>query len=141
MTIKELYEDAIKYEESFLAHYIFYLIREGKISFSDDSSVLAHHSDYSDKFLRIWQKNQLGFCQIKVYSLKQEAKKFVFIFAKDRKEAILHYRLTYGKNPLNCHEISLDNEMIVGHRVITFRRLKKEFRTFPVVVGEYEKTY
>lgn len=141
MTIKQLYEDAIKYEESFLAHYIFYLIRKGKIALNDDVSVLEHHNDYSDEFLQMWQKNQLGFCQIKVYSLKQNDKKFVFIFAENKKEAILHYRLTYSKNPLNCHELSLDNQMVIGHRVMTFRRLKKEFKSFPVVVGEYERTY
>src|SRR5690606_272939 len=139
-TIKELYEDAIKYEESLLAHYIFFLLQEGEISLESDKNAINYQLANSEEFRELYKSNVLGFDQIKIYSLKQDKNTFAFIYAKSEEEAIKHYRLKFRKEPLNCHELSMDQEMAVGNRFINFRDWKKEFKQFPVFVGFYEKS-
>lgn len=138
-TVKQLFEDAVKYEEPFLAHYIFCLLQEGKVKPDDDESVLDVGLSNEDKFWDMYQKNILGICDIKIFSLKKKDRHFVFIFAKTPEEARKLYIKTYKKQPLNCHELCPDQLMYYGKRFLSFREIKKEMQEFPCILGHYEK--
>jgi len=141
MLIKELYEDSIKYEESFIAHYILFLLHEGRISLADDVNKLKLVKADEHKFWQLYKQNPLGFSLIKVFALKHSGKIFVFIFAKDKSEAISFFQQTFNQKPINCHEYSLDTPMNLGNRFLSFRDLRKETNEFPSLIGFYEKNY
>lgn len=63
--------------------------------------------------------------------------KFVFIFAESVLDAVIHYVRTYRIPPLNCHEYSLDIEIIKKNEVMTFREMKKQHFKFPAITGVY----
>ncbi|WHY91668.1 hypothetical protein QNK12_29400 [Neobacillus cucumis] len=62
-------------------------------------------------------------------------KAFAFIYASSQEEAIQYYTKSFHKPPLNCHEYPLDLELTRGNGVISFREMKKEFKSFPAIAG------
>src|SRR5690625_1804779 len=139
MTIKKLHEDAIKYDEPLVAHYIFFLLQEGKVRLDDGRESLPYDYVNDKDFRKIWKENHLGFDQTKIYSLKIEGRLFAFVFAESEEEAIKCFRYEFGKKPMNCHELLMDWELFIGNRYINFRDWKLEFEHFPTLVCVYEK--
>ncbi|MEH7073625.1 hypothetical protein V7089_06690 [Neobacillus drentensis] len=85
------------------------------------------------------QNNLLGFHKIGIYSLKMNQKEFVFIFAASERAAIQFYKDRFHQSPLNCHEYTLDFELTRGKESISFREMKKEFKCFPAIAGDFER--
>jgi len=139
MNVKEYFEEVVKLEESSLAHYLFHLVQEKKLTSSDDVSKIdldqANHQIVEEMI----QKNLLCFRKVRIYSLKQNSNDFVFIFARSQEDAIQHYRETYFHSPLNCIETSLENDFYRGNGRISFRDMKKEFSIFPAIAGSYSR--
>ncbi|MBI0577944.1 hypothetical protein IEC97_11300 [Neobacillus cucumis] len=135
MLVKDLYQECLLYEESSLAHYIYHLLAERKVSLEDDSSRIdLNHAD-QHKVAEMIQTNVLGFHKVGIYSLKMNQMAFAFIYASSQEEAIQYYTKSFHKTPLNCHEYPLDLELTRGNGVISFREMKKEFKSFPAIAG------
>lgn len=139
MIIKELYLESLLLEESPLAHYIFYLLKEKKISLHDDVTKLDFDVADHQKVSEMIENNVLGFHKIGIYSLKLKHNEYVFIFADSKQRAIQFFTETFGHTPVNCHEYSLDYELTRGNDVVSFRKLKMEYECFPVVAGFFNK--
>ncbi|WP_066066874.1 hypothetical protein [Neobacillus soli] len=137
MLVKDVYLDCFHFEESPLAHYIHHLLAEKKISLDDDMSKLDLNQADHKKVAEMVQRNVLGFHKISTYSLKMNQKNFVFIFAASKLKAVQFYTETFHQPPLNCHEYSLDFELTRGNGVISFRDMRKEFKSFPAVAGYF----
>ncbi|MFD2212346.1 hypothetical protein [Metabacillus endolithicus] len=139
MNVKEYFEEVVKLEESSLAHYLFHLLQEKKISSNDDVSKIDLNQANHQIVEEMIQKNLLYFRKVHIYSLKQNKNDFVFIFARSKEDAIQHYRETYFHSPLNCIETSLENDFYRGNGRISFRDMKKEFSIFPAIAGSYSR--
>ncbi|MGG1397335.1 hypothetical protein ABE288_05820 [Bacillus salipaludis] len=108
MLVKDLYQDCLFYEESSLAHYLYHLLAEKKISLESDSTKIdLNHADHQ-KVAEMIENNVLGFHKVGIYSLKMNQKAFAFIYARSQEEAIQYYTKSFHKTPLNCHEYPLD---------------------------------
>ncbi|WP_423800746.1 hypothetical protein [Neobacillus sp. SAB-20_R2A] len=139
MLVRELYEDSFHFEESTLAHYIYHLLAEQKISLGDDISKLDAVQADNQKVAELIRKNVLGIQKVRVYSLKMNKKEFYFIFASSPQEAIQFFTETFQQSPLNCHEYPLEFEFERGKEVVTFREMRKDFESFPAIAGRYGK--
>jgi hypothetical protein len=139
MIIEELYVDCFRYEMSPLAHCIYHLLEEKKISLDDEVSKLDLGQADPQKVAELYKNNVLAIHKIRVYSLKMKHNQFVFIFAKSEQEAILFFTKTYHQHPLNCHEYPLDFQLARGKEEISFWDLRKEFVNFPAVAGYFAK--
>jgi hypothetical protein len=139
MNVKEYFEEVIKLEESTLAHYLFHLLQEKKLSSNDHISKIDLNQANHQIVEEMIQKNHLCFRKVKIYSLKQNEKNFVFIFARSKEDAIQLYKDTYFHSPLNCTESSLDSEFSRGNGKISFRDMKKEFSIFPAIAGYFSR--
>jgi hypothetical protein len=137
--VKDLYLDSIRYEESSLAHYIHHLLEEGRISLDDNISKIDFDQADHQKVAELIENNVLGFHKIGIYSLKMNQNDFVFIFAESEQKAIQFYTETFHHAPLNCHEYSLDFELVRGNGVISFREMRKEFISFPAIAGYFRR--
>ncbi|ETI69453.1 hypothetical protein [Neobacillus vireti] len=138
MLVSDVYRDSLIYEESALAHYIYYLLKEKIISLDDDISKIDLNQANHQKVREMIQTNVLGFHKICVFSLKMDQNNFVFIFAASEQEAIQFYSKTFQQTPLNCHEYTLDYQLSRGNDVISFRDLRKEFTIFPAIAGYFK---
>ena len=139
MIVKELYLNSIRLEESSLAHYIYHLLEEKKISLDDNISKIDFEQANHRKVADMIEKNVLGFHKIAIYSLKMNENEFVFIFAESKQKAIEFYTKTFHHLPLNCHEYPLDFKLSRGNSVISFREMRKEFESFPVLAGYFDR--
>lgn len=139
MLVKELYYLSLLFEEVVLAHYIYYLLHEGKISLEDDAENMNFNDAEKDKVDALIKNNVLGFHKIGIFSLKRKPNQFAFIFAPDKNKAIEHFIDIFHQKPLNCVEILLDYEIFRGNEIISFRELKHEYTEFPAFVGIYER--
>ncbi|MFS0823188.1 hypothetical protein [Bacillus sp. 1P02SD] len=139
MTIRDYYIDALCYEEVSLAHYIYHLLEEGKISLEDDESTLDLNMADHKKVREMIDKNVLGFHKIGVYALKKSEREFVFVFAEFEQEAIELFVKTYNHAPLYCHQYSLATDLLRDYKLTTFWEMRKEHLTFPAIAGYYEK--
>ncbi|MEH7418639.1 hypothetical protein V7266_25585 [Neobacillus drentensis] len=139
MFVKDLYLDSLRYEESSLAHYIHHLLAERKISLEDNLSNLDLEEADHQKVAEMIENNVLGFHKVCIYSLKMKPKEFVFIFAKNKLEAIQFYTKTFQQMPMNCHESCLDFEFTRGNGVVSFREMRKEYESFPAIAGYFKR--
>ncbi|MCC3359120.1 hypothetical protein [Bacillus sp. REN16] len=139
MKVKDLYIDAICYEEVSLAHYIHHLLEVGKISLEDDASKLdLDHADH-EKVREMIENNVLGFHKIGVYALKKNRKEFVFIFAETEQAAIEFFAKLFQQAPLYTHTYSLHTQILREHKMTTFWDMRKEHLAFPAIAGYFEK--
>jgi hypothetical protein len=122
-----------------LAHYIHHLLEEGNILLDDNISKIDFDQADHQKVAELIENNGLGFHKVGIYSLKMNQNDFVFIFADSQQEAIQFYTGTFHHAPLNCHEYSLDFELVRGNGVISFREMRKEFMSFPAIAGYYKR--
>jgi hypothetical protein len=139
MLVNDLYLESIQLAESSLAHCIYHLLAEKKISLEDDVSQINFQLVDNQKVKELVQKNVLGMTKVGIYSLKMSKKDFVFIFAGSQQEAIQFYNKTYHQTPLNCHEYSLDYQLARGYSAISFREMRKEFEIIPAIAGYCRK--
>ncbi|MEB3752511.1 hypothetical protein MKY25_01580 [Geobacillus sp. FSL W8-0032] len=139
ITVRELYEESIRYEEKTLAHYILHLLQEGKVTLDDDADSLDFTKADHQKVAQMIEQNQLGFSDIKIFSLKYEEELFAFVFAVNEEEAIQFFRNTFKRHPYNCHQQLMDFPMTRGRETVTFRDIKKEHEKFPALAGVYER--
>ncbi len=139
MLVRELYHDCLAYEESTLAHYIYHLLSDEKVSLEDDVSQLDLKKADHQKDAEMIEKNVLGFYPVKIYSLKMRVGEFIFVFARSTQEAKEFYVKTFQCTPLNCYEYSLEFEISRGKGSTTFREMKKEFVEFPTVAGIFKR--
>jgi hypothetical protein len=139
MLVREVYLDSLCYEESSLAYCIHHLLEEKKISLEDDMTQIDLEQVDPQKVAEMIRNNVLGFRKLNIYSLKRSKNEYVFIFATRQQEAIQLYTDTYHQLPLNCLEFLLDFQLIRGNEIISFRDMRKEFMSFPAVVGCYRK--
>ena len=141
MKVRELYQDALTYEESPLAHYLLHMIQENLVSMDDDISAIDFDKADHQKVAEMIERNVLGIKKIRIFSLKMHLEKFCFIFAESEEEAIECYKNHFKKAPMNCIEQPLDFEIVRGNETITFRELRKEHEKFPAIVGFYERRH
>ena len=139
MIVKELYQDCFLFEESSLAHYIYHLLAEQKISLDDNISKIDLNQANHQKVAELIETNVLCFHKICIYSLKKNQKDFIFIFAASDQEAIHFFTKTFHQTPLNCHEYLLDYQLTRGNGVISFRDMRKEFLSFPAIAGYFKR--
>jgi hypothetical protein len=139
MFVKDVYLDCLRFEESALAHYIYHLLAEKKISLDENASKIDLDQADHQKVAEMIQNNVLGFSKVGIYSLKMNQKDYVFIYASSQQEAVQFYTKTFHQIPLNCHEYSLDFQLSRGNDVISFRDMRKEFESFPAIAGYFKK--
>lgn len=138
VTVREQYEHYIKYEQSYMAHLLHHLLKEGHIKLEDDCNKINYSLVNEAKVNELVEQNYLCFNPIKIYSLKVDDYRFAFVFAKDEAEA-KEFTKSLKHKPRNCHEYMLDIEMERdGGKVLTFRDMKKEHDTFPALAGYFE---
>lgn len=140
-TVRSLFEDAVHYEDAFLAHYIFCLRQEGKVDWDDSDSILSEVEPDTARFESLLESNMLGICSINIYYLRLNREHFALVYAKSPEEATRFTRQKTGIHPWHCREIAPDHEIYYGNRIISFRDLKKEMNEFPCLVGLYDRSY
>ena len=112
-------------------------LAEKKILLDDDiSEIDLNQADYK-KVAAMIQNNVLCIHKVGIYSLRMDQESFAFVYTRSPEESIQCYTESFQKKPLNCHEYSLDFELVKGKFTISFRNMKKEIESFPAIAGVF----
>lgn len=141
MNVKEMLQDAIRYEEPFMSHYIYCLLQDGKVKLEDDVSRIFQVEINDKKFRQAYENDILGINKAKIFSLKLNKNQFAFVFAKTKQDAMMFFRSRFNRNPINCYEYDLDFGLLRGKEYVTFRSLRKEHDKFPALAFIYERNH
>lgn len=145
-TIKSLFGDAIKYDEPFIAHYIYFAQMKGKITHDDplDKLYEVTFTEEEQKEFELLRANDwLCMRPVKIYAVKRGEKRFAFYFALNEREVRkLHYQM-YGEwvvKMISCYNQMIDKSLYFQETKQTrsFRELIREAEEFPWFVGEVE---
>ncbi len=139
MTVNELYDYSISHEVSTLAHYIFHLFQEKKVTSQDDITKIDFEQADHEKVEAMIKNNELGIYKLRIYGLKMNDQDFVYIFARNVEDAIQLFSKTYHQLPVYWKESDLDTDFVRGKETISFRDMRKEYNSFPAFVGEFSK--
>jgi hypothetical protein len=134
---KRLLRGLSHYSRIYIGPLIHHLLEEKKISLNDEFSITDLSKADEQKVAEMIENNVIVIHKVRIYSLKMDQEAFIFIYALSEEEAIDFYTESFLKTPLNCHEYPLDFQLSRGNEFISFRDMKKEFESFPAIVGYF----
>ena len=145
-TIKSLFDDAILFDEPYIAHYIYFAVMKGKVTYNDpvDKLYEVTFSEEEQKEFEILRANDL-LCMrtVKIYAVKRGESCFAFYFALNEGEVRkLNYKI-YGEwvvKMTSCYNQMIDKGLYFPdtNQTKTFRQLMREAEEIPWFVGEVE---
>ncbi|QOR67122.1 hypothetical protein IM538_02920 [Cytobacillus suaedae] len=117
MTVKEVLEYFYKHHVKTMAHCIYHLVQENKISLYDEFSPDDFDKVNQAKVKDMIDKNILGIYEINVYGLMMDEQDFVYIYARNSKEATQFFIETYYQPPVYCKKSKLVLSLLEGKRL------------------------
>ncbi|MFJ8262934.1 hypothetical protein ACIQ4I_13420 [Rummeliibacillus sp. NPDC094406] len=110
MTVKELLKDAIEYDESFLAHFIFFVIGRGKIKEEDRKEKLMEiqlTEQEKEEFFEMYERDELGMKRILLYAVKVSDRphSYAFYFAETPEQVVDLHEVIYKWKPKRIHNV------------------------------------
>lgn len=145
-TINTLFNEAIQYDVSYAADYIYFAVTKGKLLLDDSSDKLQSIEllpNEQQEFEEMRAKDMMKLRQMKLYAIWQNDKTYAFYFGKSVEEAAkLHEQRTKQKvaKIYNCYNQMIDKAIYFPdtNRTKTFREILKETHEFPCFVLEME---
>lgn len=136
-TVANLFNDALVYDEPYMAHFIYYCISNKKINWEESAEklfVLELTTEELVEFLEIKRRDTLKMRPVKLYAIKRNGNLYDFYFAKTPEQAAhLHHQL-FGEKVVKV--IDAYNKMI--DKAI-YDPKSKTTRTFREVMRETVK--
>lgn len=140
LTIKQELADAIKFDDSLVAHAIYYALQKGLVQLDDPSSSLPIPILDFDIITNWMDTNYLQLCTVKLFTIRVNQNRQALYLAHDENEASAQHFKMYGYLAQRIveapHEMdtSLYCEETGKHRVI--RDMKRKMVEFPCWLGE-----
>lgn len=86
MKLRDVLNDAIKYDESFIAYWIYWVSTKGK-SLDDEYDTITEIKWNTDEIKELMEQNPLGLNAVQVYS-HRKGKEFYLFLARNKEEAL-----------------------------------------------------
>lgn len=147
MSIRLLFEQAIQFDEPYTAHFIYFAVKNGKVTMEEPFEKLVdiHLSvEELNELSAIKAADVLNMRPVKLYAIQKNTTTFVFYFAKNALEVqTLHNQLyvEWEKYIIDAYNQMIDKSIYYPETKVTktFRQLMKETVEFPRWVCEMEK--
>lgn len=143
VSAKELMFDAVKYDEPFLAHAIYYGIQKGLITMETPAEKIPYKQMDIEVVKQMTADNILAMNLIKLYSVKIAPNKFAFYLGDIEDLVIKEHQINYNCRPDKLTDMSNRMDMTLYHvsegKWLSFRQIKDRTLSFPYFVGEFEK--
>lgn len=138
-TVKELLYDAIYYDESLLAHAVYFAVQKGIVHLDEPASRIPKDLDYTE-IVKMRDENWLQMCTIKLFTIPMEPKRHALYLAESEDIArAKHYKI-YGQLAQKIIDISHKMDVSLYYEETglspSFRELKRQAVKFPYYVGE-----
>lgn len=116
MKIQELLFDAVKYEESLLAHAIYIGVQRGLFSLQDTTDKLNYDKLPMDEVVKANERNDLKIKFTRLYAIRRPYHaEYAYYLAEDKESAMNKHRELFQEEPLNIYDQSHKRDVsIVG---------------------------
>jgi hypothetical protein len=142
-TIRELYTDAVVFENPFMAYGIFLLAQRNLIDWEADEHTLSLDPLSFEEINEAMKQNLLGLNVVNLYTLKTAWNTFAFILANDAKSATGEYIRVNKRKPEFTVEVNDRMDHSMHHeakgKTMTFREIRNQIKKFPYYVCDYVK--
>ena len=143
MTVMELMQDAIKYEESLLAHAIMLGMRRGKWKGADAESEVDWSLLDMEEVKQARDENLLGLNTIQLYSSPLSNNRHAIIMAETPQDASTAFSRAFKRQPRVIHHLPHGMDVTTYEKDLsdaqTWREIRNEMNAFPAVAGIYHK--
>ena len=143
MTVGELFQDALQYEESLTAHAVSIGIRKGLWSPADPESVIDWTRLDMDEVTAARDRNDLGLNPVKLYSAPLGDSRFAIIMAETSQDASTAFSRALKRQPRVIHHLPHGMDVTTYENDLsdaqTWREIRNEMNAFPAVAGIYHK--
>lgn len=141
-TVASLFQDALAYDVPYMAYWIYYAWKNGKIALEDPKEKMKKielpPEEYQE-FLDMKRRDVLKMRPVKLYAIRRNNNLYDFYFAKTARDAAdLHFRL-FGqqvRKVIDAYDKMMDKEIYNEEtkKVKSFREICKETLHFPIYV-------
>lgn len=139
-SVKELLYDAVYYDESYLAHAIYFAVQNGLVKLEDPESAIPYEQLDYPTILQMRDENQLMVCGVKLFIVPMKSKTFALYLAEKEEEVRAEHRRIYGEVALSILDMSnkMDTSVYCEEtkKWQSFRELKRQVVQFPYYAGE-----
>lgn len=138
-TVANLFNDALVYDEPYMAHFIYYSITNKKITWEDSTDTLFAlelTKEELEEFLEIKRRDTLKMRPVKLYAIKRNSNLYDFYFAKTPEQAAhLHHQL-FGERVnkvIDAYNKMIDKSIYDPNTksTRTFREIMRETNQLP----------
>lgn len=137
-TMKTELMDAIKYDEPFLAHSIYYAIQQGYVKIDDPYDDLPADMDY-DTIKKMQNANFLQMCTVKIFNIPFGQGMHAIYLATSENDARAKHFTIYREHAQWIQDASsrMDVSLYCEETGVnkSFREMKREAAEFPCYVG------
>lgn len=142
-SIRDLYADAMIFENPFMAYGIFLLDQKGLIEWEADEGTLTFDAISLDEINAAIKEDMLSLKKASLYSMKIRNNLFAFILSNNEKSAVREFIRVNGQDPLFVAETNdyMGRSMYFeeSKKTMSFRELRDQTKEFPHYVCNFEK--
>lgn len=139
-SVKELLYDAVTYDESYLAHAIYYAVQKGFVKLEDPESAIPYEQLDYIAIMKMRDENQLKVCDVKFFIVPIASKKFALYLAEKEEEVRAEHHRIYRDVAYTVLDMSSKMDTTTyceeTKKWQSFRELKRQVVQFPYYVGE-----
>ncbi|NLY79578.1 MAG: hypothetical protein GX072_06715 [Lysinibacillus sp.] len=141
-TVANLFNDALVYDEPYMAHFIYYCIKNKKVTWQDPADVLfaleLTQEELMD-FLTMKSRDTLKMRPVKLYAIKRNNNLYDFYFANTPEQAAKLHNQLFGeqvKKVIDAYNQMIDKAIYnpKTNRTMTFREVMRETLRTPSYV-------
>jgi|GEM_PF-3614904 len=142
-SIRDLYADAMIFENPFMAYGIFLMAARDLIDWDADENTLTFDPLSFDEINAAIKLDALNLKKVNLYSMKIKNNLFAFILSNNEKSAIAEFIRVNRKEPLFTAEVNgyMGRSMYYEEtkKTLSFREVRDQVKEFPHYVCDYEK--
>lgn len=142
-SIRDLYADAMIYENPFMAYGIFLLDQKELIDWEADEETLTLDALTFDEINAAIEQDLLSLKKVNLYSMKIRHNLFAFILSDNEKSAVREFIRVNESEPLAVAETNnyMGRSMYFeeSKKTMSFRELRDQTKEFPYYVCNFEK--
>lgn len=145
MNINELFADALRYDESLLAHTLYSGLKDGSIEGTNSVDADLYDRIDLEKGYQLHRKNFLGLNSAKLFASPIGNGKFAMIFAEDEKTARKIYKKEFraecGRMHLLHYGLDVSTYDLETKEHQTWREYRDSLPELPAFAGIFEKDW
>ncbi|MEK4715367.1 hypothetical protein [Sporosarcina sp. FSL K6-5500] len=138
-TVKELLFDAVKWDEPYLAHAVYYAVQQNFVTLEDLANKIPYEKLDHQIVMKMRDDNVLSMSNVKLFTVPMGSRKFAFYLAEKEDDARAEHHKVHGVIPYQIINMTekMDTSVYCEEtkKIESFREMKQNVLHFPYFAG------